>query len=95
VIPALLFLEAVAKEERCAWAESGRHSGGNAAIDSARTALRMGAEVTVIYRRERKDMPAIREETDARRRRERSSISWPRRTASWATRTATSRASKW
>ena len=25
----------------------------------------MGAEVTVIYRRERKDMPAIREETDA------------------------------
>jgi DUF1009 family protein len=39
--------------------------GGNAAIDSARTALRMGAEVTVIYRRERKDMPAIREETDA------------------------------
>ena len=39
--------------------------GGNAAIDSARTALRMGAEVTVIYRRERKDMPAIREEIDA------------------------------
>ena len=39
--------------------------GGNAAIDSARTALRMGAEVTVIYRRERKDMPAIREETEA------------------------------
>ena len=25
----------------------------------------MGAEVTVIYRRERKDMPAIREETEA------------------------------
>ena len=39
--------------------------GGNAAIDSARTALRMGADVTVIYRRERKDMPAIEEETDA------------------------------
>jgi NADH-quinone oxidoreductase subunit F len=39
--------------------------GGNAAIDSARTAVRVGAEVTVIYRRERKDMPAIREETDA------------------------------
>jgi NADH-quinone oxidoreductase subunit F len=39
--------------------------GGNAAIDSARTAVRMGADVTVIYRRERKDMPAIREETDA------------------------------
>ena len=40
--------------------------GGNAAIDSARTALRMGAEVTVIYRRERKDMPAIEEETAGR-----------------------------
>ena len=39
--------------------------GGNAAIDSARTARRMGAEVTVIYRRERKDMPAIPEETEA------------------------------
>ena len=33
--------------------------GGNAAIDSARTALRLGADVTVVYRRERKDMPAI------------------------------------
>jgi len=66
VIPALLFLEAVAKEEAV---RLGRKvaviGGGNAAIDSARTALRMGAEVTVIYRRERKDMPAIREETDA------------------------------
>jgi NADH-quinone oxidoreductase subunit F len=66
VIPALLFLEAVAKEEPV---RLGRRvaviGGGNAAIDSARTALRMGAEVTVIYRRERKDMPAIREETDA------------------------------
>src|SRR5208337_4366312 len=39
--------------------------GGNAAIDSARTALRKGADVTVIYRRERKDMPAIKEETNA------------------------------
>jgi NADH-quinone oxidoreductase subunit F len=39
--------------------------GGNAAIDSARSARRMGSEVTVIYRRERKDMPAIAEETEA------------------------------
>ena len=39
--------------------------GGNAAIDSARTSLRMGADVTVVYRRERKDMPAIEEETAA------------------------------
>ena len=66
VIPALPFLEAVAKEEAV---RLGRKvaviGGGNAAIDSARTALRMGSEVTVIYRRERKDMPAIRQETDA------------------------------
>jgi len=66
VIPALLFLEAVQKKEP---APLGRKvvviGGGNAAIDSARTAVRMGSDVTVIYRRERKDMPAIKEETDA------------------------------
>ncbi len=39
--------------------------GGNAAIDSARTALRLGAkEVTVIYRRTRAEMPASPEEID-------------------------------
>jgi NADH-quinone oxidoreductase subunit F len=33
--------------------------GGNSAIDAARTALRLGAkDVTILYRRERKDMPA-------------------------------------
>lgn len=36
--------------------------GGNSAIDSARTALRLGADVTVAYRRERADMPAIPDE---------------------------------
>jgi NADH-quinone oxidoreductase subunit F len=66
VVPALLFLEAVSKDEKM---QLGKKvvviGGGNAAIDSARTALRMGAEVTVIYRRERKDMPAIPEEIEA------------------------------
>ncbi|MCG8510260.1 MAG: FAD-dependent oxidoreductase, partial [Rhodospirillales bacterium] len=38
--------------------------GGNAAIDSARTAIRKGADVTVVYRRQRDDMPAIPEEVD-------------------------------
>jgi NADH-quinone oxidoreductase subunit F len=39
--------------------------GGNAAIDSARTALRLGAkEVTIIYRRTRTEMPASAEEID-------------------------------
>jgi NADPH-dependent glutamate synthase beta subunit-like oxidoreductase/NAD-dependent dihydropyrimidine dehydrogenase PreA subunit len=32
--------------------------GGNSAIDAARTAVRLGADVTVFYRRERQDMPA-------------------------------------
>ncbi|HON98776.1 MAG TPA: NADH-quinone oxidoreductase subunit NuoF [Syntrophales bacterium] len=36
--------------------------GGNSAIDAARVALRLGAEVTILYRRERKDMPAAVEE---------------------------------
>jgi len=37
--------------------------GGNAAIDAARTALRLGAEtVTVLYRRTRAEMPAYEEE---------------------------------
>ncbi len=40
--------------------------GGNSAIDSARVALRKGAEeVHLFYRREKKDMPAIAEETEA------------------------------
>jgi len=38
--------------------------GGNSAIDTARTARRLGAEVTILYRRERKDMPAFEEEID-------------------------------
>ncbi len=40
--------------------------GGNSAIDAARTALRSGAEdVTILYRRTRKEMPANPEEVDA------------------------------
>ncbi len=36
--------------------------GGNSAIDAARCALRLGAEVTILYRRLRADMPAAEEE---------------------------------
>ena len=39
--------------------------GGNTAIDAARTALRLGAEVTLIYRRSREEMPASPEEVEA------------------------------
>ncbi len=39
--------------------------GGNAAVDAARTALRLGAEtVTILYRRTRAEMPAYAEEID-------------------------------
>lgn len=66
VYPALNFLEAVAGGQDI---NLGRRvaviGGGNAAIDSARTALRKGCDVTVFYRREAKDMPAIEEETRA------------------------------
>ena len=40
--------------------------GGNAAVDAARTALRMGAkQVTILYRRTRAEMPAYEEEIEA------------------------------
>jgi len=39
--------------------------GGNVAVDSARTALRLGSqEVTIIYRRTRKEMPAYEDEIE-------------------------------
>jgi len=38
--------------------------GGNVAMDAARTARRLGAEVTVVYRRSREEMPARVEEVD-------------------------------
>jgi 2-oxoacid:acceptor oxidoreductase delta subunit (pyruvate/2-ketoisovalerate family) len=38
--------------------------GGNTAMDCARTALRLGAEPTVLYRRTRAEMPAIDEEVE-------------------------------
>lgn len=38
--------------------------GGNTAIDAARTAWRLGAEVTILYRRTKNEMPAIRDEID-------------------------------
>ena len=38
--------------------------GGNTAMDAARSAHRLGADVKVIYRRTRQEMPAIEEEID-------------------------------
>ncbi len=39
--------------------------GGNSAVDAARTALRLGAEVKILYRRTRAEMPAYEEEVEA------------------------------
>ncbi|NQT33696.1 FAD-dependent oxidoreductase [bacterium] len=39
--------------------------GGNSALDAARTALRLGAQVTILYRRTRSEMPAYEEEIEA------------------------------
>jgi NADPH-dependent glutamate synthase beta subunit-like oxidoreductase len=38
--------------------------GGNTAVDAARSACRLGAEVTIVYRRSRHEMPAIGEEIE-------------------------------
>ncbi len=35
---------------------------GNVAVDAARSALRLGSEVTIVYRRQEEDMPANKEE---------------------------------
>jgi len=65
VYPALDFLNRVSHGEKI---EVGKKvaviGGGNAAIDSARTALRLGADVTIVYRRAKEDMPAIVQETE-------------------------------
>lgn len=39
--------------------------GGNVAIDAARTLTRLGADVNILYRRSRQEMPAFGEEVDA------------------------------
>ncbi len=70
IMHALKFLEMVNREEEVAVTSNvAVIGGGNAAIDSARSALRLGArKVTVIYRRGREEMPAIESEiTEAER----------------------------
>ena len=37
--------------------------GGNVAMDAARTAIRLGADVTVLYRKTQEEMPAIKANT--------------------------------
>jgi glutamate synthase (NADPH/NADH) small chain len=65
VLPGLTILEEVTRGRT---PELGHRvavvGGGNAAMDAARTARRLGCEVTILYRRREVDMPADQEEID-------------------------------
>ncbi|MGK7311039.1 MAG: NAD(P)-binding protein [Candidatus Longimicrobiales bacterium M2_2A_002] len=65
VLPGLEFLKAVNRGER---PDLGNRvaviGGGNTAMDCARTALRLGSEPIVVYRRTREQMPAIDQEVE-------------------------------
>ena len=65
VMPGLAFLREVNAGRR---RDIGRRvvvvGGGNTAMDCARTAVRLGADVLVLYRRGRAEMPANREEVE-------------------------------
>ena len=66
IMDAVTFLRKVALKEKI---NIGKKvtviGGGNAAIDSARTALRMGSDVQILYRRSRPEMPAYEWEVQA------------------------------
>ena len=63
VIQGVTFLEELARDRRPAIGKRVCVIGaGNVAIDAARSARRLGASVTVVYRRERDDMPAHADE---------------------------------
>ncbi len=66
VFYALEFLERINKRDKVVLGEKvAVIGGGNAAVDSARTARRLGGkQVTIFYRRSRKEMPAIASEVD-------------------------------
>ncbi|MEW6549060.1 MAG: FAD-dependent oxidoreductase [Spirochaetota bacterium] len=63
VLPAGEFLKAVSQNQKPkVGSEVVVVGGGNSAIDAARSALRLGANVQIVYRRARTDMPANAEE---------------------------------
>ncbi len=63
IIPGLQALRAINSDKEVNMGEKTLIiGGGNVAIDVARTAVRMGTEVTLCYRREEQDMPAYEEE---------------------------------
>ena len=66
ILSCIEFLRNVSNDEKV---EIGKKvaviGGGNAALDAARTARRFGADVTIFYRRSRKEMPADEKEVSA------------------------------
>lgn len=66
VIPAVAMLRAMEKGTKPDFA--GKRvivvGGGNVAMDAARTSVRLGADVTIAYRRRKKDMTALMDEID-------------------------------
>ena len=65
-LPALEMLEAVAAGRRPPIGDRVLVvGGGNTAMDAARTAVRLGAQVTVLYRRTRREMPCLMAEVEA------------------------------
>ncbi len=64
-VPGIGFLEQVASGETPRMGEDVLVvGGGNTAMDCARTALRLGARVRVLYRRTRQEMPCLMEEVE-------------------------------
>jgi NADPH-dependent glutamate synthase beta subunit-like oxidoreductase len=65
VVTGINFLRKVALKEKVSVKEKVLViGGGNTAVDTARTALRLGARVTILYRRTRNEMPAIPDEVE-------------------------------
>mgnify|MGYP006278046205 CR=1 FL=1 len=66
VYPGLDFIRSVNREEFAKGSLKGKKvavlGGGNVAMDAARMSLRLGADVAIVYRRSRKQMPATEEE---------------------------------
>jgi NADH-quinone oxidoreductase subunit F len=65
VLPGLKVLRDINSDKQV---KIGKHvliiGGGNVAVDVARTCVRLGAKVTICYRREEQDMPAYKEEIE-------------------------------
>ena len=90
VVEALEYLKASNRATRYPGQEVVVIGGGYAAVDAARTAVRRGAEVHLVYRRDEKDLPADPLELRPPGRKASSFIFYPPRPRYWPTTTASS-----